>query len=454
MKKIILFPVFLLLLISCNDIKKADQLRLENKFEEAFELYKKTADKGDAYAQWRVSNAYRSGDGVDVDTVKYKEYIDKAVKGGCEEAIFDQSKMIYTGRFGYKKDEEKAKKTILDLVEKTKNSYVLSQYARLLLYGDGMFEQDKDKALSVLNRIEDKDDPVYNLAMGEVYCAGAGDIEINYKKALEYFEKAYKNGSTYSAELIGNIYMKDNDEMSKDIEKSIEWYKKASDRNSTQSMLNLAQIYLDEDTTFQKFHNPQKGLECVKKAMRHMDGDAYAMMGSLYQEGKTVEKNDEKALESYKKATELKSAWGAFQLGLSYMEGMGCDKNYQEGVKAWEKAVEFGNGSAANNLFCYYYGIAYDMKKKDKEKAKKYLIKGAELGDDFAQKNLAWFYFNGSDIIKKNVNQGFIYAKLAADQGQPDACEMVANCYDRGIGTNRDPQKAEEYRKKINPDKK
>jgi hypothetical protein len=41
MKKIILFPVFLLLLISCNDIKKADQLRLENKFEEASRKRKK-----------------------------------------------------------------------------------------------------------------------------------------------------------------------------------------------------------------------------------------------------------------------------------------------------------------------------------------------------------------------------------------------------------------------------
>ena len=88
------------------------------------------------------------------------------------------------------------------------------------------------------------------------------------------------------------------------------------------------------------------------------------------------------------------------------------------------------------------------------KKLLKYLIKGAELGDSYAQMNLAWFYFNGSDILKKNDNQGFIYAKLAADQGQADAIEMVANCYERGIGTNRDPQKAEEYRNKLKSVKK
>ena len=176
-------------------------------------------------------------------------------------------------------------------------------------------------------------------------------------------------------------------------------------------------------------------------------------MGRLYQNGKTVEKNDEKAIENYKKATELNSSNGAFSLGLAYFEGIGCEKNYDEGVKAWVRAIELGDGSAANNLFCYYYGTAYDNKKKDNEKAKKYLLKGAELGDSYAQLNLAKQYFNGSDIIKKNENQGFVYAKLAADQGQPDACEIVAYCYNKGMGTNRDPKKAEEYLNKINPEK-
>ena len=246
MKKITLFPVFILLLISCNDIKKADQLRLEKKFEEAFELYQKAADKGDAYAQWRLADAYLFGDGVDVDTVQYKVYLDKAVNGKCEEAIYDQAELIYSGGFGYKKDEEKAKKTILDLVGKTKNAYVLSQYANLLLNENDIFEQDKGKALSILNKIEDKDHPQYNLAMGDLYCVGAKDIEINYKKAIEYFEIAYQNGNISSAFRLGNMYFNDNDEIPKDIEKSIEWYKKGSDGNHTGCMINLANIYLSE----------------------------------------------------------------------------------------------------------------------------------------------------------------------------------------------------------------
>lgn len=455
MKNVLFLSLLVFLFVSCNDVKKADALRLENKFEEAFELYKKAADNGDAYAQWRVAYAFLSGNGIEVDTIQYKEYLEKAAKGGCEEAIYDRALEIFDGRHGFKKNEAEAKKIIIDLVTKTDNAFVLSCYAWQLLNEDGtIFECDKEKALSILNKIEDKEYPLYNYVMGVVYSIGAGDIEINYKKAIEYFEKAYKKGHKYSAYIIGDLYFNGNDEIVKDIPKSIEWFKNGSDGNQTTCMTTLAEIYLSDDSTLQKFHNPQKGVGLIKKAMKHLDGDAYANMGWLYQEGKYMEKDDQKALDLYKKATELNSSDGAFQLGLCYVEGIGCEKNYQEAVKAWDRAVELGNGAAANNLFCYYYGTAYDKKKKDKEKAKKYLIKGAELGDDYAQKNLAGHYFIGSDIIKKNENQGFAYAKLAADQGQADAIEMVANCYDRGIGTNRDPQKAEDYRNKLKAEKK
>jgi len=58
-------------LVSCQtDSEKADKLRLENKFDEAAELYQKAADEGDAYAMWRLSNAYNNGDGVDWDEAK------------------------------------------------------------------------------------------------------------------------------------------------------------------------------------------------------------------------------------------------------------------------------------------------------------------------------------------------------------------------------------------------
>ena len=137
-----------------------------------------------------------------------------------------------------------------------------------------------------------------------------------------------------------------------------------------------------------------------------------------------------------------------------YIDGIGTEKDVAKGIKVWERAVELGSAAAANNLFCYYYAIDYGGKKKDLEKAKDYLFKAAKLKDDQACFNLAYFYFFGGDIVKKDNKQAFIYAKMAADQNHPDACNLVAYMYENGIGCDKDPKKAQEYRDKVNPQEK
>ena len=58
--------IILALLTSCkSDSQKADELRINNKFDEAFELYQRASDNGDSYAKWRLSRSYDNGDGVD-----------------------------------------------------------------------------------------------------------------------------------------------------------------------------------------------------------------------------------------------------------------------------------------------------------------------------------------------------------------------------------------------------
>ena len=72
-------------LFSCqSESKKADQLSLENKFDEAAELYQKAANRGDAYATWRLAKAYANGQGVDWDENKSFELLKEAAEKGCE----------------------------------------------------------------------------------------------------------------------------------------------------------------------------------------------------------------------------------------------------------------------------------------------------------------------------------------------------------------------------------
>ena len=76
----LLVIAILFALSSCQtDVEHADSLRLENKFDEAAQLYQKAADEGDAYATWRLSIAYGNGDGVDFDLEKAFTLLKEAV---------------------------------------------------------------------------------------------------------------------------------------------------------------------------------------------------------------------------------------------------------------------------------------------------------------------------------------------------------------------------------------
>jgi TPR repeat protein len=56
-------------------------------------------------------------------------------------------------------------------------------------------------------------------------------------------------------------------------------------------------------------------------------------------------------------------------------------------------------------------------------------------------------YYYG-DKQEKNQWQAFTYWKIAADQGDLDACKYVYECYRDGTGVEKNPQKAEEYKKR------
>lgn len=445
-----------LLFISCqSDSEKADKLRLENKFEEAAELYKKAAEDGDAYALWCLSNAYYNGDGVEYDEQKAFDLLKQAAEKGCEEAKCEMALAYMFGWYGISKDSDKGKSMLEELIKNTENSYVMARYASLKFEGAGPYEEDKEKAMSILDKVKDKNDSYYLYAMGLVYLKGTDYIDIDINKSIEYFSKAFNKGRRYSAYFLQSLY-KGYGDLKRDDEKRIEWLNRGIESNVTDCMVEMAWLCLSEDSAYQNIHNPQKGIELLKKAAKHGNGEAYDDLGSIYYNGKFLQKDDSKAFECFQKATELKSANGAFNLGFAYLNGTGCEKNIAKGIETWKLAVKYGSGAAANNLFCYYYYGYYGGTKKDKEQAKKYLLKAAELRNDMGCRNLGLQYYTGKDLVDKDEQQAFVYMKMAADTGLVVACESLAYFYENGIGCKRNPQKAKEYRDKtiVQEDKK
>lgn len=444
MKKIIVSALLLsaFLMISCSsDSEKADKLRLENKFEEAAELYQKAADEGDAYAKWRLSNAYGNGDGVPCDKEKALELLKEASKEGCEEATCDLALAYMFDTYNIGKNVPKGIEIIENLAEKTSNSYVMAEYAW------NISDENERKTVDILKNIKDKNNPAYLFAMGQLYFYGNSIIDIDVDKAIEYFTKAFEQGYRASAQYLSYIYDNGYGDVKPSKDKKIAWLKRGCDSNQIDCMANMAMIYLSDDSTYHDYRNPQKGIELLKKAALRGNGDAYYNLGNLYYKGEHVPKDDVNAFNCWEKAANLNDPHGADNLAYAYMEGVGCEKDIEKGLEIYKKAVEYGSGFAANKLF-YAYWTGERGVQIDKSLAKMYLLKAAELGDPVGCFNLGKHYAKGSQLINKNLDQAFVYIKKAADMGLVDACKIIALFYENGIGIDKNPQKAKEYRDK------
>ena len=452
MKKSFVFATLIstIVLISCQtDSEKADKLLLENKFDEAAELYQKAADEGNAYAMWRLSNAYNNGDGVDWDEAKALELLKQSAQAGCEEAKCDLAFAYMFDWYNIGKDIDKGKNMLEELVKTTTNSTVLARYAGLLFFeeNENPYKEDREKGMRILKRIEDKDNPYYLELMGYIYTVGTDKIDIDVKKAIEYYTKAFENGKRYSAYRIQGIYANGYGDIKADKKKQIEWLNRGIESNVTDCMGLMAILCLAEDSTYKDIHNPQRAVELLKKAINHGNGRAYYTMGYLYYEGKYLPKDDKKAFENWQKAVELKNYDAASNLAYAYIDGVGCEKDEKKGIEMHKLAAENGSGFSANKLFYCYWTGSWGVK-KDKELAKKYLFKAAELGDPWGCYNLGRQYYNGNDLVNKDYGQAFVYIKKAADMGLVDACNTLAYLYENGLGIDKDPQKAKEYRDK------
>jgi len=119
----------------------------------------------------------------------------------------------------------------------------------------------------------------------------------------------------------------------------------------------------------------------------------------------------------------------------------------EKAIDIYKQAVENGSGFSANKLYSIFrYGLS--GVEKDEKLAKYYLFKAAELEDDWGCFNLGKQYYNGNDLVEQNYDQAFVYVKKAADMGLVEACNAIAYLYEKGIGCDKNPVKAKEYRDK------
>lgn len=166
-----------------------------------------------------------------------------------------------------------------------------------------------------------------------------------------------------------------------------------ADGGSHDAMVALAGMLLNNDAG-----GEAEALTWYRKAAEAGDAQGMANVGSMYFNGRGVEKDEREAARWLRKAMEAGDTSATALLAFQYARGMGVPKDEREAARLYRKAAEEGQPQAMLNL-----GIAYQEGlgvPKDLPEAAYWYRRSAEAGDGSAMANLATLYHNGAGVEK------------------------------------------------------
>lgn len=171
-----------------------------------------------------------------------------------------------------------------------------------------------------------------------------------------------------------------------------------------------------------KYMNREKGVSLVLEAAELGNTHALCNAGILYTEGVYVEKNDSLALSYFFKAANLGDPAAMDECGIRFAQGKGFRQDYEMAFKYFLEAANAGHSNGAFNLaVCYQNGEGTEQNFTE---ALKWYRFAAEHNHAKAQNHLAKIYFLGENGVKKDLDQSYYWAKLAADNGNAEALNL------------------------------
>ena len=229
--------------------------------------------------------------------------------------------------------------------------------------------------------------------------------------------------------------------VAQDMEKAVEWLRKAADQGEYRAMLWLGTAYehghgvvKDDWMAFDLWRRSHElGWDPATEKLRSLSdeyrkeaekGNASAQffVGVTHEYGYTGKPDTAKAVEWYRKAAEQGHPGAQTFLGFALLTGSGVAKAPEQAVMWFRKAAEKGNPEAQQNLGrCLFLG---DGCKKNQQEAVTWYRKAAEQGEAGAMFNLGACYMEGTGV-KKDVAEATKWFKRAAALGHERSANML-----------------------------
>ena len=319
------------------EMKKAEQLFLNYKLDEAFELFKKLAENGNGRAMYFLGEFYSNSIGkIKLDEKKGKEWRIKGKESGDVLAALNVA-------YSLPEDSDERNRICFELFEdilklaEAGDIFAQNELANLYLYGDGIEEDEEE--------------------------------------GVKWLKKSAEAGYWSSMNNLGNVcYNQGN------YEEAVEWYRKGFEKGYDWSGCNLANYYCNGDGVSQNY---LKALELYKKVYElggSASGEAANGIGIIYDDNQN---NSEEAVKWYRKGFEKGYDWSGYNLAYCYCNGIGVSQDELKALELYKKVYDLG-GSASGKAAYEIGGIYSDQKKFNEAYMwyKKSLEHGVEEAED------------------------------------------------------------------------
>ena len=368
--------------------------------EKSVEWFEQGIRQGDKRATISLGRFYLLGIGVEQDTFKGMQMLEKYDNHGLASYLLAQ---VYDGVIGYEVpiNYPKALKYYL-LAEKNKQD--LPNKDLMTLYNN----------------------------LGTLYNAHE-DIPTNYVEAQKYLTKAAEMGLPHAMYGLANLHGFKGDK-----KQAFKWYLKAAENGLIDAYYYVGNAYKRGEGVQQ---DSQKALKWLELAAEYQMRDAARELAEIYQEGLgNVPQNLEKAQAFYLLAKEsgenversmqqlqsrlaVRDDFDALlerakegnleaqkDLAMAYVRGDEIEQNYEEAFKWYKAAAEQGDADAQNSLYNRY--AKGEGVEQNSEEAMKWLHRSADQGHGLAYYNLGFEYSSGV-LVKKNELEAIKWYKKA-----------------------------------------
>jgi TPR repeat protein len=346
-----------------------------------------------------------------------------------------------------------------------------SQYFTGLIYFRGYgVETDYNKALPYFRMAASKSHTQALYSLGRIYLTGQG-VKINYNQALHFFQNAAKTSHVPSQLQLGLMHYKGLG-IIKNYNQAREFFEKAAEQKSFEALFQLGKMHYEGHGTETDLHKAEELFNKSNEISSNPETDHFLHLIKI--KNKNIDIYNEELIDFLKENSEKKSMYSSFLLGKIYYQGTSAEKNINLAFDYFKKAESKGFKDAL-----YYLGRMYFLNEIEYENEegleffekamcdtiappKEYLDK-IDLSENEKEyhvllkeikKNINLYYSNPlikiaeayyeGETLKKDIQKALLFFNIAAKKKLASAFYFLSRMHYKGEGVEKNLNLAKE----------